>query len=60
MASITIDDKVIKIIYRTGLQGPQGVIGPTQYVGNIDGGQANSNYGGIPQIDGGSAEGWEF
>lgn len=47
MTTITIDDKVIKIIYRTGLQGPQGIVGPTQYVGNIDGGQANSNYGEI-------------
>lgn len=51
------DDKKIKIIYKTGLQGPKG---ENIYVGNIDGGVPNSNYGGIPKIDGGTPEGWEF
>jgi hypothetical protein len=60
MATIITDDKVIKIIYRTGLQGPKGEQGDPIYVGNIDGGMANSNYGGPPIIDGGTAEGWEL
>jgi hypothetical protein len=38
----------------TGATGPQGATGV--FYGNIDGGQANSNYGGLIQfVDGGSA-----
>lgn len=57
MADQFCDDKKITVIYRTGLQGPQG---ENIYVGNIDGGVANSNYGGLQKIDGGTAQGWEF
>jgi hypothetical protein len=49
------DEKKIKVVYRTGLQGPQGV---NIYVGNIDGGAPNSNYGGLVKIDGGTPEGY--
>jgi hypothetical protein len=34
-----------------GLQGPQGE--PGEIFVNVDGGQADSNYGGIPPLDGG-------
>lgn len=38
-----------------GPQGPQGPAGDIGYFGNIDGGRADTNYGGIMYIDGGSA-----
>jgi hypothetical protein len=40
----------------TGETGPTGPTGPSGLVsGNIDGGNATSNYGGTQQVDGGSA-----
>lgn len=38
-----------------GVQGPQGPTGPTGFsVTNIDGGRADSVYGSVPNLDGGS------
>lgn len=51
MADPVQDELKIKVIYRTGLQGAQG---NTEYVGNIDGGEPDSNYGGTNNIDGGT------
>lgn len=55
MTTPICDEKKIKIIYRTGLQGPQGYI-----IGNIDGGVPNSVYGGLLKIDGGTPENVEL
>lgn len=42
----------------TGATGPQGATGPAgELFGNMDGGAANTNYGGITALDGGNALG---
>ena len=50
----SFDEKKIRLIYKTGLQGPKG---DTTYIGQIDGGGAASQYGGTFTVDGGNAEG---
>jgi hypothetical protein len=45
------------IVALSAIKGDTGAQGATEYVGNIDGGDAASTYGDLPSIDGGGAAG---